>query len=61
MVTFAEALEQACIDTVKEDEIMTKDLALARGRKDREAWVTTSVYLEAVEKRLKRSLQKAKL
>ncbi|RAO72205.1 uncharacterized protein BHQ10_008217 [Talaromyces amestolkiae] len=61
VVTFAEALEQACIDTVNEDEIMTKDLALARGRKDREAWVTTSVYLEAVEKRLKRSLQKAKL
>jgi len=30
---------------------MTKDLALACGRQDREAWVTTSVFLEAVEKR----------
>ncbi|KAE8548718.1 Isocitrate dehydrogenase [NADP], mitochondrial precursor (Oxalosuccinate decarboxylase) [Talaromyces marneffei ATCC 18224] len=61
VVKFAEALEQACVDTVKEDEIMTKDLALARGRKDREAWVTTREYLEAVEKRLKKSLQQAKL
>jgi isocitrate dehydrogenase len=61
VVTFAEALEKACIDTVNEDEIMTKDLALARGRKDREAWVTTREYLEAVEKRLKGALQKSKL
>ncbi|KAH8693998.1 putative isocitrate dehydrogenase Idp1 [Talaromyces proteolyticus] len=61
VVAFAQALEQACIDTVNEDEIMTKDLALARGRKDREAWVTTREYLDAVEKRLKGNLSKAKL
>jgi isocitrate dehydrogenase len=56
LVAFAEKLEKACVDTVNEDEIMTKDLALARGRKDREAWVTTREYLEAVEKRLKGAL-----
>lgn len=57
VVTFAELLEKACIDTVNEDGIMTKDLALACGRKDREAWVTTREYMDAVEKRLKASLQ----
>jgi len=57
LVTFAEALEKACVDTVDVDGIMTKDLALACGRKDREAWVTTNEYLEAVERRLKSSLK----
>lgn len=52
LITFAESLEQACIDTVN-DGIMTKDLALARGRTDRESYVTTSGYLHAVEKKLK--------
>lgn len=35
---------------------MTKDLALACGRTDRESWVTTSVYMEAVEAKLKQLL-----
>lgn len=61
VVAFGEALEKACIDVVNDDEIMTKDLALARGRKDREAWVTTREYLDAVEKKLKSNLSKAKL
>ncbi|CRG88215.1 isocitrate dehydrogenase [Talaromyces islandicus] len=61
VVAFAEALEKACIDVVNDDEIMTKDLALARGRKDREAWVTTREYLDAVEKKLKGNLSKARL
>ena len=57
LVVFAEQLEKACVDTVDVDGIMTKDLALACGRKDREAWVVTSKYLEAVERRLKQGLK----
>lgn len=53
VVTFAEVVEKAVVDTVDIDGIMTKDLALACGRKDRMAWVTTNEYMEAVEKRLK--------
>jgi isocitrate dehydrogenase len=56
VVAFAEALEKACIDTVDVDGIMTKDLALACGRKDREAWVTTTKYVEAVDRRLRTTL-----
>ncbi|EEH18891.2 isocitrate dehydrogenase [NADP], mitochondrial [Paracoccidioides brasiliensis Pb03] len=61
VVVWAEQLEQACIDVVDEEGIMTKDLALACGRKDRAAWVTTRVYLEAVERRLQKNLANAKL
>ncbi|KMK60471.1 isocitrate dehydrogenase Idp1, putative [Aspergillus fumigatus Z5] len=57
VVTFAEELERACIDVVNEEGIMTKDLALACGRKEREAWVTTKEYLAAVERRLKSNLK----
>jgi len=56
VVAFAESLEKACIDTVNVDGIMTKDLALACGRTDRESWVTTGVYMAAVEKRMKAEL-----
>ncbi|RYF90686.1 MAG: NADP-dependent isocitrate dehydrogenase, partial [Caulobacteraceae bacterium] len=56
LVVFAEQLEKACVDTVNEDNIMTKDLALACGKKERSAWVTTNEYLDAVERRLKASL-----
>jgi len=59
LVIFAESLEKACTDIVSEG-VMTKDLALACGKKEREAWVTTTQYLEAVEKRLK-TLMKEKL
>lgn len=52
LIKFAENLEKACIDTVN-GGIMTKDLALACGRSDRESWVTTTVYMDAVEKKLK--------
>jgi isocitrate dehydrogenase len=41
LVTRAGSLDKAVIDTVNEDGIMTKDLALACGNKQREAWVTT--------------------
>ena len=57
MPAFAEGLEQACIDTVDIDGIMTKDLALACGKTAREDYVTTSEYLSAVERRLKQSLK----
>ncbi|OQE29760.1 hypothetical protein PENSTE_c002G07093 [Penicillium steckii] len=57
VVTFAEELEKACTDVVNDEGIMTKDLALACGRKDREAWVTTKEYMAAVERRLKSNLK----
>lgn len=57
LVVFAEQLEKACVDAVDVDGIMTKDLALACGKKERSAWVTTNEYLEAVERRLKASLK----
>jgi len=56
LVTWAESLEKAVVDTVNEEGIMTKDLALACGRKDREAWVTTSQFMEAIEKRFQKQL-----
>ncbi|KUI63133.1 Isocitrate dehydrogenase [NADP], mitochondrial [Cytospora mali] len=58
LVAFAESLEKACIDTVGEDGIMTKDLALACGKD--QPYVTTTEYLNAVEKRMK-GLLKEKL
>ena len=57
VVAFADVLEKACIDTVDVDGVMTKDLALACGRKDREAWVVTGQYMDAVERRLKAGLR----
>ncbi|KAI6784115.1 uncharacterized protein J7T54_004661 [Emericellopsis cladophorae] len=57
LVAFAESLEQACIDTVQKDGIMTKDLALACGKKGREDYVTTNEYLNAVERRMKNLLR----
>jgi isocitrate dehydrogenase len=53
LVKFAESLERACVDAVDVDGVMTKDLALACGKTDRSAYVTTSGYMDAVEKRLK--------
>lgn len=57
VVSFAEALEAACVEVVNEEGIMTKDLALAQGKKEREAWVTTKEYMAAVERRLKANLK----
>ncbi|CCH46143.1 isocitrate dehydrogenase [Wickerhamomyces ciferrii] len=57
VVKFAELLEKATLDTVQEDGIMTKDLAIATGRSDRESYVTTNEFLEAVEKRLKTQVE----
>ena len=65
LVAFSESLERACIDVVDVDGIMTKDLALACGKKASDLvegvdYVTTGVYLETVERRM-RSLLKEKL
>lgn len=56
VVAFAESLEKACVDTVDVDGIMTKDLALACGKMERKDYVTTTEYLNAVERRMKREL-----
>lgn len=57
LITFAEELERACTDVVNDEGIMTKDLALSCGRKNREAWVTTKEYMAAVERRLQSNLK----
>ncbi|KAJ9156275.1 Isocitrate dehydrogenase [Pleurostoma richardsiae] len=57
VVAFAESLEKACVDTVDADGIMTKDLALACGKTAREDYVTTTEYLNAVERRMKNLLK----
>ena len=56
LVTWAQSLERAVIQTVNDDGLMTKDLALACGNKERSAWVTTSQFMEAIEKRFKKNL-----
>ncbi|BAP70942.1 isocitrate dehydrogenase [NADP] cytoplasmic [Kluyveromyces marxianus] len=52
VVKFAQLVEDATVNTVQEDEIMTKDLALILGKTDRSAYVTTEEFIEAVHKRL---------
>ncbi|KAI8826838.1 putative isocitrate dehydrogenase [NADP] precursor [Fimicolochytrium jonesii] len=57
---YCDALEQACIDTVEKDEIMTKDLALTihgKGLK-REHYVTSREFIDHVAKRLDASIHK---
>lgn len=53
VVKFAQRLEDATVATVQDDGIMTKDLALACGKKNREAYVTTTEFLDAVAEKLK--------
>lgn len=53
---FANLLESATLNTVQEDGIMTKDLAFACGKTDRDSYVNTNEFLEAVEKRLKKEI-----
>lgn len=57
VIAFAESLEQACVDTVNLDGIMTKDLAIACGNMGRGDYVTTTEYMDAVEKRMKENLK----
>jgi isocitrate dehydrogenase len=50
LATFATALEEACVECIDEDGVMTKDLALAMKGKQmgRGDWVTTDEYMKAV-------------
>lgn len=57
VVRFANILEAATLNTVQQDGIMTKDLALAGGNTDRSAYVTTNEFLDAVEARLKNDIK----
>jgi isocitrate dehydrogenase len=63
LATFAQKLEEACVEAIDVDGIMTKDLALSMyGKKmTREHWVTTDVYMKAVEKKLREKLGQAHL
>ena len=58
VVRFGQALETAVIDTVAKDNLMTKDLALAQGRTDRASYVTTEEFIDAVQARLNKNLQR---
>lgn len=53
---FAETLEAATIETVQNDNIMTKDLALTMGKTGRDSYVTTTEFLDAVADKLKSKL-----
>ena len=57
LVAFAERLEKACVDVVDAEGIMTKDLALACGKTARADYVTTTQYLDAVERRMRSQLK----
>lgn len=56
VVRFAENLEKAVIETVSKDNIMTKDLSLAQGKTNRESYVTTEEFIDAVANRLNKNL-----
>lgn len=47
---FSLKLEEACVEVIDKDGVMTKDLALAIHGKNmkREHWVITDVYMDAV-------------
>lgn len=59
VVKFGQLLEKATVDTVQEDGVMTKDLALILGKTDRASYVTTEEFIEAVEDRLKKAFSTA--
>ncbi|GEQ70549.1 hypothetical protein JCM33374_g4227 [Metschnikowia sp. JCM 33374] len=56
VVKFGQALENAVLDTVSKDGIMTKDLALSQGKTERSAYVTTEEFIDAVQRRLNKNL-----
>lgn len=57
---FCEDLEASCVEVIDKDGVMTKDLALAIHGKEmqREHWVVTDVYMDAVNDKLKSKLAK---
>jgi len=50
LADFAKKLEEACVEVIDKDNVMTKDLALAmKGKQmERSDWVTTDEYMKAV-------------
>jgi isocitrate dehydrogenase len=50
LAEFAKYLEEACVEVIDKDGVMTKDLALAMKGKSmgRGDWVTTNEYMDAV-------------
>ncbi|KAG8758364.1 Isocitrate dehydrogenase [NADP], mitochondrial precursor (Oxalosuccinate decarboxylase) [Ceratobasidium sp. 423] len=60
---FTKKLEDACVEVIDKDGIMTKDLALAIHGKNmtREHWVTTTEYMDAVNAKLQSKLLPSKL
>ena len=50
LAQFAKSLEEACVEVIDIDGVMTKDLALAMKGKDmgRGDWVTTDEYMKKV-------------
>lgn len=58
VVKFGQILEQATINTVQEDGIMTKDLALILGETNGSSYVTTEEFIDAVETRLTKDFEK---
>lgn len=50
LADFAKKLEEACVEVIDKDNVMTKDLALAMKGKQmqRSDWVTTDEYMKAV-------------
>ncbi|KAH9474679.1 Isocitrate dehydrogenase [NADP], mitochondrial [Psilocybe cubensis] len=59
---FSLDLEAACVEVIDQDGIMTKDLALAIHGKNmqREHWVITDVYMDAVKAKLQQKLDARK-
>ncbi|GMM32983.1 hypothetical protein DASC09_003080 [Saccharomycopsis crataegensis] len=53
VVKFANHLEDATIECVRDDGVMTKDLALTMGKTGRDSYVTTTEFLDAVSDKLK--------
>lgn len=59
-LAFTESLENACVDTVNVDGIMTKNLAIACGKIGKigkEDYVNTTEFMDAVETRVKMKLK----
>lgn len=56
-LAFADSLEKACVNTVNVDGIMTKNLAIACGKIEKESYVNTTEFTDAVEKRVKMKLK----
>ncbi|MBW0466187.1 hypothetical protein O181_005902 [Austropuccinia psidii MF-1] len=61
LIKFADRLEQCCVESVDEDEIMTKDLAISIWGKDTKKYVTTEEFLNHIRSKLIKSINQSKL